>query len=202
MSELDAKNEFSAVEWKGMALKSDEVRSKTFDSCVFIKCAFQETVFSGCRFRGCVFKGCDLSLAKLSGCQFSETRFEDSRLIGINWAETAWEKGVFLKPADFKNCTLNHSSFLGLNLRKVELVQCVARNVDFAEADLTQSVCRGTDFHESRFLHTNLTGADFRGARNYAIAPALNTLKKTRFSLPEAMALLYGLDIILEDDET
>ncbi len=42
-------------------------------------------------------------------------------------------------------------------------------------------------------------GADFRGARNYAIAADLNTLKQAKFSLPEAVALLHGLDIILED---
>jgi hypothetical protein len=44
-----------------------------------------------------------------------------------------------------------------------------------------------------------LTQADFTGATNYAIAASLNTLKKTKFSLPEAMSLLYSLDIILTE---
>jgi fluoroquinolone resistance protein len=56
-----------------------------------------------------------------------------------------------------------------------------------------------TDFSNSRFQHTNLTEADFTGATNYAIAASLNTLKKTKFSLPEAMSLLYSLDIILTE---
>jgi fluoroquinolone resistance protein len=71
--------------------------------------------------------------------------------------------------------------------------------VDFAEADLTLANCTFTDFTNSRFQHTNLTQADFTGATNYTIAPNLNTLKKTKFSLPEAMALLYGLDIVLTE---
>ena len=52
-------------------------------------------------------------------------------------------------------------------------------------------------------MHANLTEADFTGAKNYAIAPGMNTLKKTKFSLPEAMSLLYNLDIKLTeyDDE-
>jgi hypothetical protein len=45
----------------------------------------------------------------------------------------------------------------------------------------------------------DLTQADFTGARDYTIAPNLNQLKQTKFSLPEAMALLYGLDIILTE---
>jgi uncharacterized protein YjbI with pentapeptide repeats len=123
-------------------------------------------------------------------------------LIGINWTDTAWEKGVFLKPADFIHCALNHSSFLGLNLRKVGLTRCTAQDVDFAEANLTAADCSYTDFQDSRFLHTDLSEADFTGATNYAISPNQNTLKKTKFSLPEAMALLYGLDIVLTEYST
>ena len=73
------------------------------------------------------------------------------------------------------------------------------RESDFAEADLSLASCTGTDFADSRFLHTDLTEADFVGARNYAISPSLNVLKKTSFSLPEAVSLLYGLDIVLSE---
>jgi fluoroquinolone resistance protein len=82
----------------------------------------------------------------------------------------------------------------------VTLRKCIAREVSFEEADLTKADCRGTDFSGSRFNHTNLTEADFTGALNYAISPSDNTLKKTRFSLPEAMSLLHALDIVLIDE--
>ena len=74
------------------------------------------------------------------------------------------------------------------------------REVDLAQADLTDGFFRGCDFSGSRFLNTDLTRADFRGATNYGIGAQHNILKNTRFSLPEAMALLYGLDILLDDD--
>lgn len=44
--------------------------------------------------------------------------------------------------------------------------------------------------------------ANFIGARNYAIDPTQNTLKKAKFSLPEAMSLLRSLDIELIDSES
>ena len=193
--------EYSGREWKGLSLRGGMVRGRVFENCTFVKCSFRETEFSECKFRSCKWRGCDLGMAHFKGSEFSEARFERCQLIGINWTETTWEKGWFLKPADFFDCALNHSSFLGLNLRKVSLVRCTAHNVDFAEADLSSCDCTGTDFLESRFLHTNLSEADFRGALNYVISPMLNTLKKAKFSLPEAMALLYGLDIILNETD-
>jgi uncharacterized protein YjbI with pentapeptide repeats len=88
---------------------------------------------------------------------------------------------------------------MGLDLRQAKLVRCTAREADFTESDLTGADCNGTDFSSSRFLRTNLTKANFTKASNYSIDPSLNTLKKTRFSLPEAISLLYSLDIILDD---
>jgi uncharacterized protein YjbI with pentapeptide repeats len=86
-----------------------------------------------------------------------------------------------------------------LDLSKAVITDCLAKEATFAETNLTEANCTHTDFTDSRFIRTNLTRADFRGARNYAIAADQNTLKQAKFSLPEAVALLHGLDIILED---
>jgi len=94
---------------------------------------------------------------------------------------------------------LNYSSFSGLSLPKTSLKKCVAHEVDFSEANLKQADCTGTDFTNSQFRHTDLTEADFCGASHYVIRPDLNTLKQTRFSLPEALSLLYQLDIVIVD---
>jgi hypothetical protein len=45
----------------------------------------------------------------------------------------------------------------------------------------------------------NPTEADFTGATNYAISASHNTLRETKFSLPEVMALLSYLDIVLTE---
>lgn len=194
--------EYTKQEFKKVILKNGQVDHKEFNGCTFIKCAFNESIFQDCSFHDCVFKSCELSLVRLKGCTFTNTRFEDSQVIGVNWTETDWATSkVIFTPVDFFGCVINYSTFMGLNLKKVNISKCSARDVSFEEANLTQANCAYTDFTNSRFMRTNLTGADFTGAKNYSIAPSLNTLKKTKFSLPEAMSLLYNLDITLTDYE-
>lgn len=185
------------VEFKDLNCDHKHIVSKEFYDCTFIKCSFREAVFKNCKFRDCSFKNCDLSLSKVPESLFQNAKFESSHLIGINWAVAKWPKVNFLKPFEFHNCVMNYSTFIGLNLKGVSFKKCVAKDVDFSEADLTQADCRETDFTQSRFVDTILTEADFSHAQGYQINPNLVTLKGTKFSLPEAMALLYGLDIIL-----
>ncbi len=192
--------EFNKVDYKNVEIKESRVQMKEFTSCTFVKCNFNGTYFQRCRFRDCTFVACDLSLINVKDSTFLNTRFAESKLIGINWTQSEWAAGSLLaKPVDFQNCVLNFSSFMGLNLTKVIMVNCVAHEVSFEDANLTYADLSGTDFENSRFANTNLTGADFSTATNYMISPALNTLKKTKFSLPEAMSLLRNLDIILDE---
>ncbi|MHC1782285.1 MAG: pentapeptide repeat-containing protein [Anaerolineaceae bacterium] len=194
-------SEYTPDEFKKLDLRFGLVSEKRFQGCTFSKCSFNETIFQSCVFHDCTFKACDLSLAKLPGCSFKAVKFENCQLIGLDWTETAWAGGrVIFKAADFTGCVLNYSTFMGLDLKGAALRKCIAREVSFEEADLTKADCRGTDFSGSRFNHTNLTEADFTRALSYAISPADNTLKKTRFSLPEAMSLLHALDIVLTDE--
>ena len=81
------------------------------------------------------------------------------------------------------------------------MVDCVAVDVDFREADLSQADFAGSDLSESLFVNTDLSEADLSRARNYLIDPGQNVLKGARFSMPEAMSLLYNMDIILTDGE-
>ena len=94
---------------------------------------------------------------------------------------------------------MSHSTFIGLELSGIEITECVATDVDFREANLSEADFRGTDLSESLFINTNLRQADLREARNYRIAPGENDLTRARFSLPEAMSLLYNLDIDLSE---
>ena len=197
-------SEATPLEFEGQAFKKlthsrQIIKRKVFQECSFQQCDFKETHFEGCTFRQCIFTDCDLSLIQVKNCAFVDTRFDGCKLVGVNWVDADWSKSSLFGPPSFTNCTLNYSTFIGLKLRKVQIVNCTARDVDFSETDLTQAVCTGTDFAESRFMKTNLSEADFTGATNYTISANLNTLKKTKFSLPEAVSLLYSLDIILVD---
>jgi uncharacterized protein YjbI with pentapeptide repeats len=71
--------------------------------------------------------------------------------------------------------------------------------VDFREANLSCADFSFTDLKDSLFQSTNLNGADFRHAKNYHIDPSKNDIRKGKFSLPEAMALLHSMDIEIID---
>lgn len=178
------------------ALVSDAV----FNGCSFSGCHFDETSFLNCKFTDCTFSDCSLNLCQFAGTTFSGVAFNNCQLMGINWSEASSTTSLLLKPLDFKSCVLNHGTMMGVNLACANLVDCTAHHVDFSEADMQKADCRGTDFTGSRFAATDLSGADFRGAVNYHISAQENRLKKTRFSLPEAMSLLYSLDIELDEN--
>jgi uncharacterized protein YjbI with pentapeptide repeats len=100
---------------------------------------------------------------------------------------------------DFEDCLLDHALFIELDLKDTGFKVCRARGVDFEGANLTRANFHGADLDGARFVGCDLSEADFTRATGYAINAAHNTLHKTKFSLPEAVALLHSLDIILED---
>jgi len=191
--------EYDSQNFDGLVCENKEIRSREFNDCIFTGCLFAKTIFRKCKFCDCTFKECDLSLIGVNGCSFTNTKFESSKVMGVNWTEAMWPKGKFLNTVDFSDCLISHSTFIGLQLREITMKKCVARDMDFSDANLSKANCTHTDFADSRFSHTDLTEADFSGATNYYIDVTLNVIKKTRFSLPEAMSLLYSLDIVLTD---
>jgi fluoroquinolone resistance protein len=194
---FDAQQEYHDQTFKRLNYAGRPVSGINFENCLFTGCTFTKTAFTDCKFRECVFKECDLRLAELRGSTFLNTQFEQSNAAGIDWTISGWPKGGLFTPVLFTACDISFSVFVGLNLRKVRIVRCVAKGANFTEADLTQADCTYTDFTESRFWHTNLTEANLSYATSYDIAASVNKLKKTKFSLPDAVRLLNDLDIIL-----
>ena len=133
-------------------------------------------------------------------CHFQNTRFINTRLVGIAWTKLDWHKKAIQPAFHFENCNLNYGSFFGCSLKNCQATDCSFKEVDFSEADLTNTDLHGSDLSQARFFHTNLTQTNFTGALSYNIDATCNTLKQTRFSLPEAISLLYSLDIILDDN--
>lgn len=170
-----------------------------FTGCVFDHCALTECAFYRCAFMECRFRHCDLSLARVSGTRFTDVRFEACKLVGVDWTKAGSAViSKLLLSIGFEDCLLSYATFFGLTLRQSRFVGCIARETDFREADMTEAVCTKTDFIGSKFHHTNLTKADFRQATGYTINPTANTIAKARFSLPEAVSLLSGFDIVIE----
>ncbi len=196
----DTEEHFDQI-FENILVDQDETLTTKFTDCKFVKCSFKSAKLSNCKFSDCTFLECDLSLAQITGSSFPSTRFEKSKLIGINWTQGNWSQSKFNNLDGFFDCMLNHSTFIGLDLKGIQIKNCVANEVDFREADLSKVNFTGTDLDRSLFNHTNLTEADLSRARNYQIDAGTNILKQARFSLPEAMGLLYSMDIIIEEQD-
>ena len=196
-NELGSYSHYHDRRFQDRSLEEISLVGSEFHDCLFKACSFAQSVFQECRFIDCAFQECDLSLLQIPGSLFSVTRFADSRVIGVDWTQADWSGVSLGKPIAFERCAISHSTFIGLSLPAIQIKDCLAADVDFREADLTKADFSGSDLSQSLFLNTNLSKADLSTARNYHIAPEQNELKGARFTLPEAMSLLFNMDIVL-----
>jgi uncharacterized protein YjbI with pentapeptide repeats len=165
-----------------------------FDACTFRHCAFAKASLRKCRVLDSTFESCDFSLLKAPHARFRDVKFKDCKMIGVDWTTIGGALDLV-----FEHCLLDYCIFAGLDLRRIKLLGCSAREADFSGSNMREAVCVRTDFRAARFSNTDLGKADFRGATNYRIDPAANRVRKARFSLPEAVSLLQGLDISIEE---
>lgn len=198
---IDGSN-YENQNFEEVSLKKASVRACEFIDCSFKECLFPEVTFEHCTFNDCSFTNCELSLMVLNKSMFRGVDFENCRLLGVNWSKAArvnQEVHTLLKIVSFKDCILNYSSFIGLELPGLKLVGCAAHEVDFSEAKLSKADFRTTNLENAVFRNTDLAGTNFLGAKNYFIDPANNKISKAKFSLPDALGLLYAMDIELEE---
>ncbi len=195
IAKLGDEKEITERTFEGLMLKGAEISSRTFYACVFRGCDLTGASLRFCRFRDCRFESCNLSLVRAGASVFDGAVFKDSKLTGVNWTEADWKKLRLSGPPEFRGCVLTDCSFLGLKLGGAVFRDCLARETDFREADLSGADFSGTDLSGALFNGTDLRDADLSEARSYAIDPGKNRVKGARFSLPEAMSLLYCLDI-------
>ncbi len=188
---------FAGTEAGGLGIEESE-----FLNCEFRRCKFGETHFLTCTFRDCRFEDCSLEMMRVDKSVFKNTQFNDCKMLGIDWTMASWgrrEIAQLIKTINFKGCVLNYSSFMDLNLNGTNFLDCTLQEVDFSEAMLRKADFSGSDLQRAIFRATDLREADFRKARNYSISSQLNNIAKARFSLPEAMNLLYSMDIQLDE---
>jgi uncharacterized protein YjbI with pentapeptide repeats len=169
-----------------------------FFNCSFGRCSVPNATLSNCRLINCAFSGCDLSGLKVVNTGLHGVAIKDSKAIGIEWPKAIDIEDKLAIALAFDTCNLSYSSFFGMKLESMEMLRCIALEVDFSETVLREGKFTGTDFLGSIFLHTDMEGADFVDAINYAIDPSANSVKGAKFSLPEAVSLLRGLGVVVE----
>lgn len=164
-----------------------------FSDCEFIHCQFLETNFRSARFLGCSFKHCQLQMVKMDQCYFQESVFDEVKIIGGEFYKCS--KTLF--SIHCKNSILLSCNFSHLPMKKTDFSGSKLQECFFNETSLSSSNFQKTDLMGTQFHHSDLSQSDFRGAKNYAIDPKVNNLKKARFHLPEALSFLhfFGIDI-------
>ncbi|MGH2583639.1 MAG: pentapeptide repeat-containing protein [Dehalococcoidia bacterium] len=199
MSPFSDGQQYHAQRFSRLAMPDTRFTNVEFIDCTFERCAFIRCVFYRCSFIDCRFKTCDLANAQVLNSRFSDMQFTGSKLIGIDWTH-AGDSTVskLLVSIDCEECVLNYSSFFGMKLNGRSFTRCIAHEVDLRNADLTDSNLAGTDFAGALFHESNLSRADLTGATTYDIDPRANVVTKARFSLPEAISLLRGFDVVIE----
>ncbi|MGE5431346.1 MAG: pentapeptide repeat-containing protein [Syntrophomonadaceae bacterium] len=176
--------------FSGREFANSELKDTEFTDCTFDKMNFEKTRLKYVRFENCTFNKSNLSLVRINGSRFIDCKFTDCKMIGINWQEAEAPIEIIMD-----KCKLDYSIFYGLDLRRIEITESFAKEVNFENADLSKGKFNGTDFSSSKFKNTNLSFSDLREATNYDINPEFNKIKKAKFSMPEAMTLLQCFDI-------
>jgi len=182
---------FEEQVFNGVNFTEQRLKKGEYNRCQFTNCLFSGVDLSYMVFSECVFENCDLSNARLNSTSWKEVQFNECKLLGLIFSDS----NPFLMAMNFRGCQLNFSSFYQLNLKGSQFQQCSLHEVDFTETNLTGASFHQSDLSGAIFEQTTLEKADFRAAQNYSIDPALNKLKKARFSMPDVVGLLYKLDI-------
>jgi uncharacterized protein YjbI with pentapeptide repeats len=179
--------------FSALTVENLDLTGADFTGCFFKQCRFPGALLRKARFEQCEFDTVDLSNAIVTGCLFIDCKFTGCKLLGINWTQAREPLSI-----ELDNCHCDESNFFAVNLAKLQMTGCSFRNADFREAKLTRANLNAGEFSGALFGKTDLSFADMRDCRNYSIDVRDNTIRKAKFSLPEAMNLLSGLDIVLE----
>lgn len=186
---------FEGVEFRDVSVAGELLTDRELDGCRLVSCDLSEARLEDCAFLECELRSCDLMLTRVPGTSFRAVRFVECRLLGVDWTEAATALGL---EVTFERCVLDGSSFAGLRPQGLEMVECRARDVNFAGADLTGASFPGTSLAGARFQRTILHRADLSGAVDVLFDPAENRLDQTRVSLEGAVGVLGVAGIVVE----
>jgi len=180
---------FNKVDFTKQALEKGE-----YDNCIFINCNFSETHLSNITFIDCEFEQCNLSLVKFKNTVLNTINFTNCKLLGVDFSVC----NPFSLVINFKECTLNMSSFYQMNLKQTKFDKCILHEIDFVLANLSQVNFNMCDLKKAIFKETNLEKVDFRTAINYSFDLDNNKVNKAQFSKENIITLFNKYNIEIE----
>lgn len=169
---------------------SFELQDTEFYDCEFKQLSLREEKFSNLKFLECSFKSVDLSVFSGVDVTFRGCSFVNCKIIGGDFSS-----GATLKHCSFKDCLLDLSTFYGAKMMSSSFCSCSLKECDFREAYLKNSVLSDSNFEGAMLSGADLTECDLSNSINYFIDPSQTKIKKSKFTMPEALTLLSAFDI-------
>jgi len=194
-----SENEYFEATFSRVDLSKSFIQNSKFEDCDFNNCNFSGTSFIKCKFNNCKFNHCNLNITEMIDSSLYEVHFNECKLSGIDWTKASWSSFHLDFELKFSKSILTNSSFMGLKLQGIVMDECKVVDVDFRESDLSNGVFSDCDLYGSLFNKTILHSANFTGSWDYNINVLNNHVDKAKFSRTEAISLLEGLGIELED---
>ena len=199
--EIIETEEFDKCQIEKLKITDSLLIEKYFFSSVFIDCDLSDCDVNKSTFRDCEFINCNLSLMRFCDVNLIDVVFRSCKLIGIDWTSIVWTKRHTKRrvkfPVSFYNSTLNYSIFIGLDMYSVSFIDSILKEVEFEDTNLECANFENSDLSESHFKNTNLKKADFSSAKNYSINGTTNSIKGAKFSFPEVISLIHGLEVVI-----
>jgi fluoroquinolone resistance protein len=165
-----------------------------YSDCTFTNCNFENSDLSNNFFLECKFVDCNLGNIDVNNTTFNAVRFNDCKLVGVLFQNC----NPFLLAFNFKNCTLNISSFYQLKISNTSFLNCKMHQVDLTETEAKYTSFSHCDLKDSIFDATILNNADFSTAYNFSINPSNNQLKNAIFSKDNCFGLLNAFHILIK----
>lgn len=162
-----------------------------YENCIFNNGSYADMDLSGFKFAECIFNNCNLSMARLTKTAFREVQFNNCKMLGLRF-DSCHPIGLSFS---FDGCQLDHASFYQMKIRKTVFRNSQLQDTDLVEADLSGSVFDNCNLLQTVFENTILEQCDFSTAYHYSIDPAMNNIKKAKFSVAGLPGLLHKYDI-------
>lgn len=183
---------------EALRLSGEPLEDTEYAECAFSACEFSDVVMHNIKFVNCTFDDCVLRTVSFRECSMLRVELRNCALVGLDWSAVR-RHGARLAPlAAMRACTVKYNTFIDMGITKMDFTGSALLDCYFQDCDLRQATLRECDLQNTVFQHCDLSRADFRDARNYAVNVMNNKVAKARFSLPDAIGLLSGFDVVVE----
>lgn len=184
--------------FEGLTLENELLERYEFIDCTFVGCTVEHCKLLNCVFSDCKFEKCSVANIEVKDSRMVFSEFVSCNLVGIDWL-TLLPDGKFAIPiSKLQSCHLKYNTFTEVKFNKFDFSGTEIVRSMFAKCELGGSNFRRCKLNETEFFQCDIRKADFREASGYQIDIMTNKMKAAKFSYPDAICLLDGLELEIE----